>query len=71
MNIPISNLENNKLHYINIKNLDEKYNEFINENYELDEFNNNNKLPIKIRNIIISQDKNNIINYLFKKKKIL
>ena len=66
--IPIINLENNKLHYINIKNLDEKHNEFINEIYEFDEFNNNNKLPIKVKNIIISQDKNNIINLPFQKE---
>ena len=60
--IPIINSENNKLHYINIQDLKNQHNEFIDESYNFTEFNNNNKIPIKVKNIIINQDKNNITN---------
>ena len=68
--IPIINIENNKLHYINIQNINDLNNKFIDENYEFNEFNNNNKLPIKVKNIIISQDKNNIIKLPLQKEEI-
>ena len=68
--IPITNIENNKLHYINIQNINDLNNKFIDENYEFNEFNNNNKLPIKVKNIIISQDKNNIIKLPLQKEEI-
>ncbi len=60
--IPIINSENNKLYYINNQDLNNPHNEFIDEPYNFTEFNNNNKIPIKLKNIVINQDKNNIVN---------